>query len=181
MTRAWAITMILIAASSCGFWPAARGAEAVPGDRRVPPAKVRILDRDDRPAAPAPPMREQDPPAVQLPAPEQDVPAPRLRDPTEPGDELRDLVAPLRLGQPGTAAGLAVPRVMLKGRIIGPDAPPAAIVDLQGAVYVVHENSELSVGSPEGPLAGLTLRVTEISVSEVRVEILPFRRVMILR
>ncbi len=104
-----------------------------------------------------------------------------LRDPTEPGDEMRDLVAPLRMGQPGGPHGLAVPRVTLKGRIIGPTQPPAAIIDLQGSMYVVYPDSELTVETTDSPLGALTLQVTEISSAEVRIEVLPLRKKLILR
>ncbi len=125
--------------------------------------------------------------AAAEPAPKADpeLPAPRTppRDPTEPGEELRDLVAPFRMGQPGRpgAAGLAVPRITLRGRIIGPKAPPAAIVELHGAVYVLHEESELTVDGPEAALGGLTLRAKQISSSEVRIEVLPLGKVIVLR
>ncbi len=126
-------------------------------------------------------------PVEQLPA--QEVQEPQrpqrepnvLRDPTEPGDEMRDLVAPLRMGQPGGPHSLAVPRVTLKGRIIGPTQPPAAIIDLQGSIYVVYPDSELTVDAADSPLGGLTLRVTDISISEVRIEVLPLRKKLILR
>ncbi len=114
---------------------------------------------------------------------DEERPSPR-RDPTEPGEELRDLVAPLRLGQPGRAggaAGLTIPRPVLKGRIVGPSAPPAILVELEGSLYVLHEASELTVEDPAGGLSSVTLQVQRIDASEVRIEILPFRKVMILR
>lgn len=125
-------------------------------------------------------------PALPKPKPQPEEPAAQapLRDPTEPGDEMRDMVAPFRMGQPGRprgVAGMALPGVALKGRIIGPAAPPAAIVELQGALYVLHEESELTVDSPEAALGGLTLRVTQITSSEVRIEVMPLRQVMVLR
>lgn len=115
--------------------------------------------------------------------PELPAPRPPARDPTEPGEELRDLVAPFRMGQPGRpgAAGLAVPRITLRGRIIGPKAPPAAIVELHGAMYVLHEESELTVDGPEAAFGGLTLRAKQITSSEVRIEVLPLGKVMVLR
>jgi hypothetical protein len=132
-------------------------------------AEVRIVDKDavDGPISPSKPAGQETPP-------------PRS-DPTEPGEAMRDLVAPLRLGQSGASAALAVPRMMLKGRIIGPVAPPAAILDVQGSVYVVQQDSELTFEATDSPLGGLTLRVTEINASEVRIEVMPFRKVLILR
>ncbi len=125
-------------------------------------------------------------PALPEPKPQPEAPAQAapLRDPTEPGEELRDMVAPFRMGQsgrPGGMAGMALPRVALKGRIIGPSAPPAAVVELQDALYVLHEESELTVDGPEAVLGGLTLRVTQITSSEVRIEVLPLGKVMVLR
>ncbi len=131
-----------------------------------------------------PPSRK--PSAAPVPGPMPDVDAPQqparpLRDPTEPGEELRELVTPFRLGQPGGPAGLAVPRVRLKGRIIGPSAPPAAVLELQGALYVVHEESELTVDAPEAAAGGLTFRVDRITATEVRIQVLPLGRTIVVR
>ncbi len=131
------------------------------------------------PELPAPSEPDQERPV----APPEERPAER-RDPTEPGEELRDLVAPLRLGQPGragAAAGLTVPRMVLKGRIVGPSAPPAILLELDESLYVLHEDSELTVEEPGGGIGGVTLQVQRIDASEVRIEVLPFRKIMILR
>jgi hypothetical protein len=165
---AWFV-IVLVAAVAAG-WPVMNQVAGTGRNDAVgQAAEVRIVDKDaeDGPISSSKPAGQE--------------PPPMLRDPTEPGEAMRDLVAPLRLGQSGASAALAVPRMMLKGRIIGPVAPPAAILDLQGSVYVVQEDSELTFEAADSPLGGLTLRVTEINASEVRIEVLPFRKVLILR
>ncbi len=178
MRQTLSTTTILIAVSAFGL-PIVKGGDSQRGiDLRLVAAaeEARNVQRA-RPAdeAPAEPAANADP----------ELPPTRMppRDPTEPGEGLRDLVAPFRMGQPGRpgAAGWAVPRVTLKGRIIGPKAPPAAIVELHGAMYVLHEESELTVDGPEAALGGLTLRAKQITSSEVRIEVLPLGKVMVLR
>lgn len=161
MTKIIAATFVLIAIAATGW--------ALPGNESA--ARQHGAGPDEEAPAPQPalePQRPQREPNV-------------LRDPTEPGDELRELVAPLRMGQPGGPQGLAVPPVTLKGRIIGPTQPPAAIIDLQGSMYVVYPDSELTVETTDSPLGAITLQVTEINSSEVRIEVLPLRKKLILR
>ena len=178
MRQTLSTTSILIVVSIFGLHMVHGGDSQRGTDLRLANAAEKI--RNVQRAAPA-----AQAPAEPAPKADPELPAPRTppRDPTEPGEELRDLVAPFRMGQPGRpgAAGLAVPRVTLKGRIIGPKAPPAAIVELHGAVYVLHEESELTVDGPEAALGGLTLHVKQITSSEVRIEVLPLGKIMVLR
>jgi hypothetical protein len=160
--------LVLVAVAASAWRVAANDTGVRQGNAGVPTPGAGTMPAE-APAAEAP--------VVELPKRD----APVLRDPTEPGEEMRDLVAPLRLGQPGGPAGWAVGRVTLKGRIIGPLVPPAAIIDLQGSVFVVTKDSELTVDTADSPLGGTTLRVIDVSVSEVRIEVLPFRKVVILR
>ncbi len=176
MRQTLSTTTMLIAVSVFGL-PTVQGNDSqrgteltLVGDAEEMRNVQRARHADEAPAEPAP-NADPELPATRTP----------LRDPTEPGEELRDLVTPFRLGQPGAPAGLAVPRVTLKGRIIGPSAPPAAVVDLQGALYIVHEESELTVDAPEAAAGGLTFRVDRITASEVRIEVLPLGKVIVLR
>ncbi len=178
MRHTLSITTILVAVSALGL-PIVQGGDSRPRTelRLVAAAEAARNVQRARPA--------EESPAEPAPKPDPELPAPRTppRDPTEPGEELRDLVAPFRMGQPGRpgAAGLAVPRITLRGRIIGPKAPPAAVVELHGAVYVLHEESELTVDGPEAALGGFTFRAKQITTSEVRIEVLPLGKVMVLR
>jgi hypothetical protein len=169
MKRLATFTIVLVAAVAAG-WPMTSQVSGTGRQDTVgQAAEVRIVDKDavDGPISPSKPAGQETPPA--------------RSDPTEPGEAMRDLVAPLRLGQSGASAALSVPKIMLKGRIIGPVVPPAAILDVQGSSYVVQQDSELTFEADDSPLGGLTLHVTEINASEVRVEVMPYRKVLTLR
>ncbi len=191
MKRALSIATVLFVTLGLGL-PGALGGDtapvrpagSLPWDRLAElqaPALPKPMPQPEAPAGTPEPAQGVHP-APQQDRQEQDAPA-TLRDPTEPGEEMRDMVAPFRMGQPGrpSAAGLAVPRVTLKGRVIGPSSPPAAMVELQGALYLLQVDSELTVDSPEAAFGGLTLRVTDITASEVRIEVMPLRTVIVLR
>ena len=106
----------------------------------------------------------------------------QLRDPTKPGEALHDLVAPLRMGQhSGAAGGGGMPQITLKGRIVGPRKPPAAMVEIDKHLHVLQEGSELSVPAPHVGLGSVTLKVIELNGSQVKIEIMPLRQAIVLR
>lgn len=107
-----------------------------------------------------------------------------LRDPTQPGEELRDLVAPIRMGQTGgkgAAGGIDFPDIQLKGRIVGPTKAPGAIVEIDEQYYILEEGSEVTVSAPNVGLGTVTLNVTELTALEVRIEVMPLRQAIVLR
>lgn len=108
---------------------------------------------------------------------------PPLRDPTQPSGRLEGVVGSLRMGQ-GTsrAAGApGLPPVVLRGRIVGPLEPPAAMLEIDGQLYIVQQGSSLPVPSAAFGPGGLTLNITELNNSEVRIEIMPLRQEIVLR
>jgi len=163
------------------------------------PRVIQVADEAPVPKAESPPANvSASPPNVVGPAIPAEAAAPHLpgdptgppavpvpvRDPTQPGEQLRDLVAPIRMGQQagkGGASGISLPQVTLKGRIVGPLVPPAAIVEVDTVLHVLHQGSELTVPTPNVGLGSLTLRVSELTSSEVRIEIMPLRQAIVLR
>lgn len=109
---------------------------------------------------------------------------PPLRDPTQPGDGLREVVAPFRMGQgprPGGSGDSGLPEIVLKGRIVGPEKPPAAMLEIDEFLHVVHEGSRLSVPSEGLGLGSITVEVKELTATEIRLEISPLRQEIVIR
>jgi len=96
-----------------------------------------------------------------------------LRDPTQPGPRMREILIPPQAAPQGTAAGPPpVPQVTLKGRVILRGRPGAAILEIDGKLLGVQAGTEATV-SAAGRSGPVTLRVLELSASTVRLEILP--------
>ncbi len=95
-----------------------------------------------------------------------------LRDPTQPGPQMREILGPAEgVLQQSPAALPSVPQLVLKGRVIPRDRPGAAILEVDGKLISVQKGSEATVST--GRTGLVTLRVLEIDVSAVRLEVLP--------
>jgi hypothetical protein len=96
-------------------------------------------------------------------------------DPTKPTPELRQALEVPKGGPDGAAPRM--PAITLKGRVIAQDQPPAALLEIdprqpprlvtKGSVVVLNGN--------------LRLRVVEVTVGEVRIEVSPLNETIILR
>lgn len=118
------------------------------------------------PSAPAAPLL---PPA---PTPEGAASDP-LPDPTQPSPGLRELLGPI--GPGATAAAPApLPEILLRGRVIRENQSGSALLEIAGRLYIVRAGAEFTHGS-------LTLKVRDISATEVVLELEPLRRTLSLR
>ncbi len=100
---------------------------------------------------------------------------PAKRDPTVPSKKLDEILNPPKaVGSTGKAISPALPKVALKGRVIGPNRGPAAILEVDGQLKMVNEGAEISADS------GLTIRVIEVNRQRIRVEVMQLKQVMTL-
>jgi hypothetical protein len=133
-------------------------------EQRQPPAVLPDAQKNELPA-----------PAKAPDAPQEDKKAPivlggELKDPTIPSAKLKTVLNQGKGGGPGS-----LPNVVLRGRIISKDGPPAAILQLDGKTFIVGKGSILP-----GP-GNITMRVEDINTLEVRIEVLPLKEVLSLR
>jgi hypothetical protein len=91
------------------------------------------------------------PPAVQGPLP----------DPTNPSDPFKKMLQPKTTGP--TAAS-RLPTFVIRGRVLAAGKEPTAMLEVDGKLALVQPGSVLAFG-------GSTIRVTEITSQEVRLEI----------
>lgn len=99
------------------------------------------------------------------------VPAQPRSDPTMPSDKLREAI------ESGKAeAAPRLPTVILRGRVLAKDKPPAALleVDLKQPPQLVGKGTRLLSGK-------LKLTVTEVNDTEVRIEVSPLNETIVLR
>lgn len=143
-------TRTLVAAKSPRRWHQACLAVAVLASVATPNAVA---------ADPPPPRAPARPAASAVPKPTE-PPAPALRDPTEPGPDLRALLAP-------QAKAAELPALELKGRLMTPGQRPLALIGVGGQTIAAHEGDELQVA---GKFGATELRVTAITPTEVRLE-----------
>lgn len=133
--------------------------KAGPGNRATPGA-------DD-------PARRPDDAVIDL-SPQHNGAAPRDeglgRDPTQPGPNMRRLLAP-------RSKGLAVPNIQLKARIVTAGQPPVVILGIDKNMYLAKLGDEFT---PAGDANGLSIRVTTINEREVRLDLSPLGRSVIL-
>ena len=104
--------------------------------------------------------------------PEKITQPPDAQDPTTPGPIFKDI-----LGKKDAKGPYApkLPSILLKGRIVPKGKPPAALLEVDGKLYLVNQKSMLS-GS-----ANVTLKILELNASEIRIEIGPQKDIMVLR
>jgi hypothetical protein len=118
----------------------------------------------------------QTPPA---PAPPRGEPqGPRFRDPTQPSPEVRQAIEATQAAPTAAnPAGPIVPQIKLKAKLIGSIGQPVAVLDVNDKLYVVHADTEI-----EAPLgSGSRIMVRELNATEVRIEMLPLKRIVVLR
>jgi len=126
-------------------------------------------------AAKKPPAAEAAPPAGPNATPKPPLDHGEFRDPTQPGPVLRDLLAPAPTAQ--RAAQPALPKITLKGRVIPLGKPGSAILEVDGQVRAIQDGKEATIASSAGLV---TLRVSQLDVSEVRVDVLPLDQELVL-
>ena len=108
--------------------------------------------------------------------PEPVVPPKEPKDPTTPSPKMRDTLDPPQPPGGGTAtAAPQVPKVVLKGRVLTADQPPAALLEIDGKLQLVRKDSQLNGGGR------ITLRVVEISRGQVVIEVQPLKETIILQ
>lgn len=136
-------------------------------------------DRAASSAAMQTPPPPAQPPSTVAPSQSGVVPPPPLssvngpqeppRDPTQPSPQMRDL-----LTKPKSQD---LPPLELKGRILTAGQTPLALLALDKHLFVVRQGAEISL---DGSYSGMSIRVAEITGSEVRLEIVPLGRSMFL-
>ncbi len=106
----------------------------------------------------------------------------RFRDPTQPSPEVREAIEASQFvpgAAPGSTAAAApvMPQVTLKARLVGSVGRPVAILDVNGHMFTVYSDSETTVANPGG--GATTLLVRSITASEVQIEVLPMKKLLI--
>ncbi len=124
----------------------------------------------------APAADEDDPPDVapkEVGAPAgKSRPGNTLKDPTSPSAKMRDVLT--TKATPGGAAPRVSP-LALRGRVIARDKPAAALLEVDGKLYTIGKGSVLA-----GP-NNTTIRVLDISSTEVRIQFDPLKEIVVLR
>ena len=97
----------------------------------------------------------------------------RTNDPTVPGPAIRDLID--QGGGRATASVAAaplIPEIQIRARVFTKDRPPVAVVDVGGRSLTVRMGSEIHLpGTPELP-TGVQLKVVELTLTELKLEVL---------
>lgn len=131
-----------------------------PASKPPPPAPARPTTAAEKPA-PKPPVVAK---------PEPGAPDER-RDPTEAKGKLADALN--RKTGPNTPA-LRIPEVILKARVVSKAQQAAAVISVDGKTYAVGKDTVIVSG-------GAILKVIEIGVNEVRIEVSPLNETIVLR
>jgi len=93
-----------------------------------------------------------------------------LRDPTQPGPRMRQVLVPK-----GQTAEM--PRVQLKARIVSNGQPPVIYMGIDKEIYAARQGDEFS---PVGKYSSLTFRVTSVTQNQVRIDVSPLNRTLVL-
>jgi hypothetical protein len=101
------------------------------------------------------------------------VPSQPRSDPTTPSDRLREA---MEINKAGGGAAPKMPNVVLRGRVLVQDKPAVALIELdpKAPPVAVSKGTTLMSGS-------LKLKVTEVSATEVRIEVSPLNETIVLR
>jgi hypothetical protein len=107
---------------------------------------------------------------------------PGFRDPTQPSPEVREAIEASQFVPstgPGSAAApaLVLPQVKLKARLVGAVGRPVAMLEINGQLFTVYSDSETTIANPGG--GATTLLVRTITASEVQIEVLPLKKLLI--
>jgi hypothetical protein len=156
----------------------ARAAEDSKYQVTIPEPPAEETQSEQPPPLPKTPDAQKDnqPPPVKAPdAPQEEKKTPivvggELQDPTIPSSKLKQVLNQGKGSGPGS-----LPAVVLKGRIISKDGPPAAILELNGKTFIVGKGNVLPGGG------NIILRVEDINTVEVRIEVLPHNEIISLR
>ena len=85
------------------------------------------------------------------------------RDPTKPSPELKEAMGSKGIS-PVPGAPEKQPVLVLKGRVLAKNKPAAALLDIDGKIYLVGKDTDFLAG-------GRTLRVKDITIESVVVEV----------
>ncbi|MCS6852768.1 MAG: hypothetical protein NZ700_16545 [Gemmataceae bacterium] len=83
------------------------------------------------------------------------------KDPTKPTPKIQEVLPKGETSRSGADGTGGFPKITLKGRLIGPTAPPAALLDVDGVIRLVRAGSRLPVPG------GASVHVIEVSATEV--------------
>jgi hypothetical protein len=147
-------------------------ASAVAADTPSRPPKTEPVPSVDEQAAdsPAKPAAKQEATPF-VPPP----PAPgTLRDPTQPGEQLKAILGQQRAVQT-SAPPAKLPALRIKGRVASPDGDVLVLLQIGQQMERVTADTEWTTED------GLTLTVLSISLSELRLQIQPHNRTVTLR
>ena len=100
------------------------------------------------------------------------------KDPTNPSPKLKELLQPDKSGKyaaPVAGAGPRMPLLALRGRVVSSTGSAVALLEVEGKLYSIAKGSSLSGGG------NTILRIVDITIGEVRIEVLPLNEVVILR
>jgi hypothetical protein len=126
------------------------------------------------------PLSLAQPPRGRPPAGDAPPPDARFRDPTQPSPEMRAAIEATQTvpAGPGLAAAAVplMPQIKLKARLLGAVAPPVALLDVNGRLFVTHEGEETTIANPGGGTS--TIIVRELSAAVVTIEVLPLKKIL---
>lgn len=98
---------------------------------------------------------------------------PEPRDPTKPSPELKEAMGSKAIA-PVPGAPEKQPVLVLKGRVLAKNKPAAALLDIDGKIYLVGKDTDFLAG-------GRTLRVKDITIESVVIELPGSKQTITLR
>lgn len=113
-------------------------------------------------------------PATQKPGPGEKPKTP-VKDPTQPTGKLKEILTPQpKAGIPGAAPATTykMPTLAIKARVLA-KGKAAAVIEVDGQIYSVSPDASIIAG-------GLTLRVIEVTATQVRIEVVQLKETVVL-
>lgn len=102
-----------------------------------------------------------------------DPPKGEPKDPTAPSARLKELLHQEKSGK--ALATPKMPALALRGRVVFKDQPAVALLEVDGKVFLVGKGTSLPGSN------NTMVRVIDVTSIEVRIEVLPFKEMVILR
>ncbi|MCE9608288.1 MAG: hypothetical protein K8U03_25665 [Planctomycetia bacterium] len=89
-------------------------------------------------------------------------------DPTMPGPDMRRLIGDGDANRNASAGPPPLPEIRILARVFARNKPPVAIIEVGGKPLTIRMGSEIQIPGARG---AMQLKVTELSISELHIEI----------